>query len=368
MAGVALAGLLGFTAACGPDAAGPGGAARAVNATGGPNRPSPVAATSPVAPTSTAPAPPITLAFAGDIHFEGAPGQRLAADPSTAVGPMSGVLSGADLAMANLETAITTRGTPQAKAYTFRAPPTAFAALRSAGIDVVTMANNHGLDFGRQGLTDTLSAIRATRFPVVGIGADEAAAYAPRVFTVRGQRIAVLGATQVLDDQLVASWTAGPKQAGLASAKRVDRLVEAVRAARQRADTVVIYLHWGMERNQCPIADQRALVPRLQAAGADIIVGSHAHVELGAGWTAGGRAFVDYGLGNFVFYASGSGPVTSTGVLLLTVRGRRTVGARWVPARIVDGAPQPLSGADATAADSTWNGQRGCTGLAGTPA
>jgi len=305
---------------------------------------------------------PVTIAFGGDIHFAGAPGARLATDPATAIGPIASTLSAADLAIANLETAVTTGGTPAAKEFTFRAPATAFDALRAAGIDVVTMANNHGMDYGVDGLHDSLRNAAAARFPVIGIGEDDTGAFTPYRTTVKGQRIAVVGATQVLDDELAAAWTAGPHKPGLASAKQVNRLVAAVRAARVGADTVIVFLHWGTEQQHCPTATQQSLVPVLAAAGADVVVGSHAHVLLGGGWADSGM-YVDYGLGNFVFYSSGNGPNTESGVLRLTVSGRAVTDAAWVPARIVGGAPRPLTGAAAGQALASWNGLRGCTGL-----
>ena len=228
-----------------------------------PSLPAPAGATSAAPLKPAAPPKPAssayTIAFGGDVHFEGVDGIRLRADPATAIGPISSVLSEADLAMVNLETAVTTRGTPAAKKYTFRAPPTAFTALRSAGIDVVTMANNHGVDFGPVGLQDTLDAARAAHFPVVGIGANAAQAYAPYTVTVKGNRVAILGATQVLDAKLAYAWSAGPDKPGLASAYNVPRLVSAVRAARTHADTVIVYLHWGREQSTCPISAQRTL-------------------------------------------------------------------------------------------------------------
>lgn len=308
---------------------------------------------------------PVTIAFGGDIHFAGTPGQRLAANPATAIGPISAALSAADLAVANLETAVTDGGTPAPKEFTFRAPPTAFDAVRAAGIDVVTMANNHGMDYGLTGLQDSLRHARAAHFPVIGIGEDDTSAFAPYTTTAKGQRIAVIGATQVLDNELIPGWTAGPDKPGLASAKEVDKLVAAVRSARARADTVVVFLHWGVEQQQCPSDAQRSLVPRLSAAGADVVVGSHAHVLLGAGWNGDG-VYVDYGLGNFVFYSSGTGPNTESGVLKLTVAGRAVTAATWVPARIVGGAPRPLSGAAGSQALAGWNALRGCTGLSAT--
>jgi poly-gamma-glutamate capsule biosynthesis protein CapA/YwtB (metallophosphatase superfamily) len=310
-------------------------------------------------PSPTGPRP-ITLAFGGDVHFEGVDGQRLAADPATAMGPIATVLKSADLAMVNLETAVTTRGTAADKKYTFRAPPAAFTALRAAGVDVVTMANNHGEDFGPLGLADTLDAARAARFPVVGIGADEDAAFAPYDVTIKGQRIAIIGATQVLDAKLMSAWSAGPDKPGLASAYNVPRLLAAVRAARASADTVVVYLHWGMEMATCPTSSQRTIAQQLVDAGADIVVGSHAHVQLGAGRL--GNGYIDYGLGNFVFYASGTA-VTRSGVLLLTVTGRTVTTQKWVPAHIRGGVPIPLTGPAAADGLAQWTGLRGCTGL-----
>jgi hypothetical protein len=311
---------------------------------------------------------PVTIAFGGDVHFEGAIASRLAADPATTFGPIAEVLRRADLAVVNLETAITERGTPAPKQYNFRAPASAFTALKAAGVDVATMANNHGQDYGVVGLRDSLAAARAAGFPVVGIGADAQQAFRAHRFTVRGQRIAVIGATQVLDSSLAAAWSAGDGKPGLASAYDEKRLLAAVRAARAQADTVVVDLHWGREWEpgapRCPIDRQRALAPKLVAAGADVVVGSHAHALLGGGYL--GSAYVHYGLGNFVFYSSG-GVTAQSGVLLLTARGRAVTKVEWVPAVISGGIPLPLRGAAAEGAVAAWQSLRGCTGLAEQP-
>jgi Bacterial capsule synthesis protein PGA_cap len=307
---------------------------------------------------------PVTLAFGGDVHFEGVIGARLAADPSTALGPIARVLSRADLAVVNLETAITERGTPAPKDFTFRAPPSALTALEEAGVDVATMANNHGQDFGLVGLRDSLAAAKAAGFPVVGIGRDADEAYRAHKVTIKGQRIAVIGATQVLDSSLAAAWTAGEDKPGMASAYEEDRLLAAVREARASSDTVVVDLHWGRELVNCPIDRQRALAPKLVAAGADVVVGSHAHLLLGGGYLRG--AYVHYGLGNFVFYSRG-GVTAQTGVLVLTMRGRAVTDARWVPAVISGGIPIPLEGDAADRAIASWRSLRRCTGLSARP-
>ncbi|CAA9262230.1 MAG: CapA protein [uncultured Acidimicrobiales bacterium] len=303
----------------------------------------------------------VTIAFGGDVHFEGQIRSRLQSDPASVMAGVAPVLRGADVAVVNLETAVTSRGTkPPGKEYAFRAPPSAFAALQAGGVDVASMANNHGMDYGRQGLEDSLEAARSGQVAVVGIGRNADEAYRPFVREVKGQRIAVIGATQVLDDDLRAAWTATDTQPGLASAKEVGRLTAAVRRARAQANTVVVYLHWGTEGQTCPNEAQPVLARALAEAGADVIVGGHAHRLQGAGRL--GSAFVAYGLGNFAFY-SDSGPGTETGVLTVTVAGRDIDAYRWTPARLVGQLPRPLTGAAADRAVAAWESLRGCTGL-----
>ena len=304
---------------------------------------------------------PVTFAFGGDVHFETHLGAALASDPNGLLAPIAPVLGAADIAVVNLETAITNRGTPAAKEYVFRAPATAFTALRAAGVDIASMANNHGVDYGPEGLADSLAAAAAADFPLVGIGRDAKAAFTPHRTVVRGQRIAIIGATQVLDDNLIGAWTATATQPGLASAKDVRPLLAAVRDARADTDTLVVFLHWGVERATCPSATQQTLAAELVDAGADIVVGSHAHVLQGAGRL--GRAVVAYGLGNFVFYNE-SGAAGVSGVLEVTATGRDIDGYRWVPARLRNGVPVPLTGDAAEADRAAWSELRACTGLA----
>ena len=305
---------------------------------------------------------PVTFAFAGDVHFESYLRPQLDDDPAAVLADIAPVLSSADLAVVNLETAITEGGTPETKEFTFRAPATAFDALRAGGVDVASMANNHGLDFGHDGLADSLAAAAAADYPVIGVGNDAAQAYAPYRAVVRGQRIAVLAATQVLGASHLATWTATDTNPGVASAKEVDRLVAAVAAARADSDTVVVFLHWGTEGELCPTDRQRSLATTLVDAGADIVVGGHAHRVQSAGRLGG--ALVGYGLGNFVWYAP-PGPSSETGVLLVTATGRSIDGYRWEPARITNGTPAPLEAGSPAAAEAvaTWDERRACTGL-----
>jgi hypothetical protein len=318
------------------------------------------AARSPVA--SVAAGSGISLIFAGDVHFAGRTA-RLLKDPATAFGPISSVLGSADLTMLNLETAVTRRGTPQPKTYHFRTRPAAFTALRDAGVDVVTMANNHVLDYGTTGLADTLAAARRARFPVVGIGRNAAAAWAPYLTRIRGVPIAIVGVSQVAE--LASSWVATSAGPGEANAIDLRRTLAAVRAARRLARIVIVFMHWGTEGQSCPDARQLWLAPRLAAAGASIIIGAHAHMLQGSGWL--GRSFVAYGMANFLWWENSYS--TATGLLKLTIHPDRPLTARFIPAVVSKtGQPVALSGAAAKRAAARYAALRSCAGLAAGPA
>jgi len=314
------------------------------------------------APGSAAAGSGITLAFAGDVHFTGRTAALLK-DPATAFGPISTVLRSADLTMLNLETAVTSRGVPQPKTYHFRTTPAAFTALRDAGVDLVTMANNHVLDYGQTGLADTLAAAKAARFPVVGIGANAAAAWAPYVTTIKGTPIAIIGVSQVAE--LASSWVATGSRPGEANAISLHRTLAAVRAARKLARIVIVFMHWGTEGESCPDPNQLSLAPRLAAAGATIIIGSHAHMLQGSGWL--GHTFVAYGMANFLWWENSYS--TATGVLKLTIHPHRPLTARFIPAVVsATGRPVVLTGAAAKRAAAHYASLRGCTGLSAHPA
>ena len=361
-------GLLAFLALVGWKLApSSGGGAVGSSHTPPPHRPvhhPPLSSKSPFDPDWEGNGKPVTLAFAGDNNFPAgtALAARLADDPATALGPGARqLLAGVDLSMTNLETALTNGGTcpdPQPKQYVFSAPASAIQAFRGAGVTLVTEANNHGEDCGPAGLQMALAARKQAGYPIVGIGQNAAAAFAPFRITIDGERISIIAATQVIDSDLETAWTATATQPGLASAYDVSDLVHAVEAARRDSDTVIVFLHWGTELDACPNPDQEPLANVLVKAGADIIVGSHAHVLLGGGYL--GSAYVDYGLGNFAFY-NDPPPTDQSGSLVITATGRHIDDVTWRPAIIEDELPQPLTGAAAASALQSWTAARSCT-------
>jgi poly-gamma-glutamate synthesis protein (capsule biosynthesis protein) len=343
--------------------------------------PSPVPAVRPSAtpaasPAATATGPDddtLTLAFAGDVHFEEylAP---LARDPH-GLDELRTTLGAADLSVVNLETALTERGTPIGKEFHFRAPASALDTLAGAGVDAVSMANHHGADYGAVGLRDTLAARRTSPIPVVGIGADDDEAFAPATLEAKGLKVALFGASQVYEMTL-ASWSADEDSPGIASAAPTGRLRRAVEKAAQSHDLVVVFMHWGLDYQACPDGLSASTARTLADAGADIVVGGHSHRVNGAGWL--GSSYVAYGLGNFVWWRSRE-PDSRTGVLTLSVdvraaqrKGRRdrpvVTGADWTPMLVgTDGIPREPGAADRKRLAAVWKQAAACSGLSQRP-
>jgi poly-gamma-glutamate synthesis protein (capsule biosynthesis protein) len=223
------------------------------------------------------------------------------------------------------------------------------------------MANNHGADYGPAGVADSLRAARRSHVAVVGIGGNRAEAFTPFRTRINDTDIAVLAADASSLESRGAVWSAGPSTPGLAAAHadRPRALLSAVRRAAITAEVVVVYLHWGEELYRCPTHQQLATARALAAAGADVVVGSHAHVLLGSERI--GATYVNYGLGNFVWYID---EPADTGVLTLRVRNGRVVSDGWVPARIGSaGLPTPELGPARTEAVARWRHGRDCAGV-----
>ena len=183
-------------------------------------------------------------------------------------------------------------------------------------------------------------------FPTVGIGANAAAAYAPYRVTVKGQRIAIFGASRVIDCG-AARVVDGHRLAardGVRLSQVRRSIVSSPQCARpgSSADTVVVYLHWGTELLTCPTSVQETLARELHDAGADVIVGSHAHRVQGDGFLDG--AFVAYGLGNFVWPRGNVGAVVE-----VNVTGRMINSYRWIPMKVTASVPSPMGDAQSAA-------------------
>jgi poly-gamma-glutamate synthesis protein (capsule biosynthesis protein) len=281
---------------------------------------------------------PVRIAAVGDVTFGGRVGEAIAArgaaHPWQAAGRM---LRSADITTANLETAVSTRGTPVAdKEFHFRGRPAALAAARRvAGLDVVSVANNHTLDFGRVAFLDTIRFARRHGISTVGGGADLTAARRMAVFERGGVRVAFLGYSDVRPE----GFTAARRTAGTAPA--VFASIQAdVRAARRRADLVVVWFHWGEELAWTAGSRQGAFASAALNAGAQLVLGAHSHV-LQPVVRPARRLLVAWSLGNFVFSPNSAG-TDRTGILLVDVGVDGVRAHRLRPARIVGVQPRLL--------------------------
>jgi hypothetical protein len=255
----------------------------------------------------------LSIAAVGDVNLGDRPGTAIATYgvryPWLSVAP---VLRAADIAIANLECSVSTRGYPiPGKQYTFRGKPSSLRAMaRYAGVDVVTLANNHALDYGRLAFADTLSYAHEYGLKTVGGGRNLDFARRPAVFRLGGIRVAFLGYSDVRP----LGFDAGPTWSGTAPAFPSYISSDVRRAKSRGTDVVVVYFHWGTERTFSPNARQRSLAAVAFDAGATIVLGAHPHVLQPI--EPRRRRLVAWSLGNFVFGANTPG-TESTGILRL---------------------------------------------------
>jgi poly-gamma-glutamate synthesis protein (capsule biosynthesis protein) len=242
----------------------------------------------------------MTVALAGDTMLGRGVAEHLREfGPRSVFAPeIRDVISAAEVCVVNLECCISDRGEPwpaPGKPFFFRAPPVAAETLAWLGVDCVTLANNHALDFGRQALLDTRALLSIVGVESVGAGASEDEARQPVVLDAAGSRLAVVGVTDHPAD-----YAAGPDSAGVAYADLREGLPgwlsESVEVQRRAAgvDAVLVSPHWGPNMATGPLGYVREAGRALVAAGATVVAGHSAHVFQGV---AGSIA---YDLGDFV--------------------------------------------------------------------
>ncbi|NRQ36736.1 CapA family protein [Nonomuraea sp. NN258] len=239
----------------------------------------------------------VTLALAGDTMLGRGVADLLVrtADPAAYISPeVRKYLHEADLVLLNLECCLSDRGEPWAapgKPFHFRGPPRAAELLAGLGVDCVTLANNHALDFGRDALLDTRTYLEEADIRVVGAGADEAQARAPAVLSANGLRIGVIGLTDHPPDYAAAPGHPGVAYADLAGGVP-GWVIDAVAAL--DTDLVLVTPHWGPNMTAGPLPYVRAAASALVGAGASLVAGHSAHVFHGV------EPPVLYDLGDFI--------------------------------------------------------------------
>jgi len=233
----------------------------------------------------------VKLALAGDTMLGRAVGERLIRDPKhTLFAPeVVEVIGEADLFVLNLECCISARGEPTpGRMFHFRAPPWAAETLARLGVDCVTLANNHALDFGPDALLDTLAHLDAAGVRVVGAGTDVGLARAPVLLETNGFELAVVAFADHPAD-----YAATADRPGIAYADLPSGLPEWVTTFPE-ADVVLVAPHWGPNMTAEPRSYVRSAAHALLEAGATLVAGHSAHVFHGV------SPRVLYDLGDFL--------------------------------------------------------------------
>lgn len=261
---------------------------------------------------------------------------------------VKGLLRDADIAFLNLESSVTDRGGRMpGKGIWFRMPPSWLQALVDAGIDIVSVANNHVMDYDEEALLDTLNHLDHSGISRVGAGADISAARLGRILTVNGLRVGFLAYSDFWDIFWSSSYrkTSGASEGKPGIAPSLSSFMsEDIRRLKRHADFVVVSVHWGQEYMTEPDYAQKARGRAAIDAGADVVLGHHPHVLQPVESYNGGLIF--YSLGNFVFDQK-KPKTTESMIALITLRKNTRPAAELVPLRISQARPAPMEPEDA---------------------
>ena len=276
--------------------------------------------------------PSVTLVAVGDIRLDGPVGRYAKRHGNDApVRAVSDALSG-DILFGNLECSLTSRGKARDKTFTFRAPPESTAILKAAGFDIVSLANNHVMDFGEQGLQDTKKALDDAGILHVGAGDNAAAAARPVFIEKNGLKIGFLGITSTIPRE---NW-AGKSTPGVAYSD-VRTIPNLVKNTKKLCDILVVSYHGGTQLMNTPNPVQKEIISLVLGAGADVVLGHHPHVLQPI--TRKGTQIAFYSLGNFLFVSPTPGTQWTAIARLRLSRSRIT--AEMVPIEIGPGVLKP---------------------------
>ena len=267
---------------------------------------------------------------------------------------MRDYFQGSQVVFGNLEGPLTDRGTPDTdKKYVFRSPPNKVVpALKAAGFTIVSLANNHTMDYGAEGLAQTMDALDAAGIYHVGAGQNLAAARQPALLKIQGHTVAFLAYSVTLPE----SFYAQENKPGTAFAYE-EQVRADVAQARTQADVVLVSFHWGQEGSTALRDYQPHLAHIAIDAGASAVIGHHPHILQGIERYKHG--VILYSLGNFVFGSYSKAAVNSV-IAQLVFRKTSDHNATWelsslalIPIDVnnveLDFQPKPLVGVRADA-------------------
>jgi len=240
----------------------------------------------------------------------------------------------ADLALANHEQPTPTNWTFHLQGTSFSGKPELTEIFTRAGIDWMSLANNHIRDYGSTGVANTLKTLDKYGIKHTGAGKNKRQAAKPSYLKVKGQTVGIVACVAVAP----ASW-AGENSAGGLPCKSKET-VSAIEEAREKADILIVFPHWGVEYTRARLASQERLAQRWADMGVDLVLGAHSHVPGGIGDIDGTPVF--YSLGNFIFDQNWSTNTTESVLLEMTWDGKKLVQARLHPFLTVDQAQPNL--------------------------
>ncbi|MDR1691941.1 MAG: CapA family protein [Oscillospiraceae bacterium] len=270
----------------------------------------------------------IDIAVGGDVAIYGILGEVFSAGGPEALidEGVAKIFRDADIALMNLESAVSNMGTPwPGKDYTLRADPAILPFLRdTVGADGVSVANNHTIDYGTEAFFDTLDRLAAAGIAAAGGGRDLGQASEPAVFTVNGETVAFLAACQHAPNM---EWYAKEDRPGLLMCYDTTLLAAAIRKAKEAYDYVITYIHWGEEYEFLPSEEQIRTAHALADSGADAVLGAHPHVV--QSFEVYNGTPIAYSLGNFLM----RNPNDNTGFAILRLHNGK-VAMQAVPCRV----------------------------------
>ncbi|MDI4648392.1 CapA family protein [Cohnella hashimotonis] len=259
---------------------------------------------------------PIKMIFAGDTMMDGS--VKDAIRRHGADYPFSQIkdeVSKADYAVLNLETSVTEASDKDLnQRFNFKSEAGSLDGIKHAGFDMVSLGNNHVLDYKEKGLRDTLKNVEKAGLRHVGAGLNEEEAFRFESVQLNGATVKIGAVTRFMP---TTAWKATDKKPGVASAYEPDKILAAIRAASKDADYVLIFIHWGVENTTSPQPWQRKLAADMLDAGASAVIGSHPHVLQGFEFHKGKP--IAYSIGNFLFPDYVKGKKADTGLLNLTL-------------------------------------------------
>lgn len=266
-----------------------------------------------------------TIIFTGDVLFANA--FKAGYDAKGIEGVISeellAQLQSADILMVNQEFPFGDTGEPIAdKQYTFCCSPSYVTALKEMGVDVVSLANNHVLDYGKEALRQTFATLDAAEILYGGAGETTERAQEVQIVEVKGRKYGFLAVSRVVP---TADWKVENSAPGVFSCYDDGRLVELVEQAAAECDFLAVYPHWGVEHQAYPEDYQTKIAEHCIAAGADLVVGSHTHCLQGASYIEGKPVL--YSLGNFVFGQN----IDRSAILKVTISAEGDIGYQYLP-------------------------------------